>query len=80
MSIFLLLGMFCAMHYYYFEQEIREECESDLTACIHEGYLFMGKALSGTDLLRPEIHQPWIKTMNETLELYSRKSKQCTAL
>lgn len=38
------------MHYYYFEQEIIEECESNLTACIHEGYMFMGKALSGTDL------------------------------
>lgn len=80
MNAFLLLGMFCAMHYYYFEQEIIEECESDWTACIHEGYMFMGKALSGTDLLRPEIHHLWIKTMNVTLEVSSRKSKQCTAL
>lgn len=70
----------CCFHYYYFEQEIIEECKSELTACIHEDCMFMRKALSGIDLLWPEIHHSWVKTMKESLEVYSRKSKQCTAL
>lgn len=56
-----------------------EECESHLTACIHEGYMFMRKVLGGIELLWPEIHHSWAKTMNVSFEIwYSKKNKNKT--
>lgn len=54
--IYLLSGLLCGIHYY-FEQEIMEECESDLTAYIHEGYMFMRKVLGGIELFTTIIHE-----------------------
>lgn len=68
----LSAGLFCGIHYY-FEQGFMEECECDLTACIHVGFLFMRKALGGIELLRPEIHHSWAKTMNLWELILSKK-------